>query len=148
MNADLDNATPVEVDLETKQEGIEIITKWSVKNCRFFKMIQDSGLKQFAAFLIKVGATFGPNVNVEKLLPNPTTISRNISAIYETYFEKTKQDIISFKSFGYPVTSDIWTDNYLRSSYISCTIHYIKEGALVGHMLAIESMEGEACTGK
>lgn len=143
----LNNASKVEVNQETKQEGVEVVTEWIVKNCRSFKIIDDSGLKRFASFLIKVGATFGSSVDIDKLLPHPTTISRNVSMIYESRIGPIKDKIAKFKCFGYSITSDIWTDNYLKSSYLSCTIHYIKNGVLVDRLMAMKSMKGVSCTG-
>ena len=105
-------------------------------------------MKSLASFLIKVGAKFGPNVNVNSLLPHPTTISRNISTLYDTHFEIVKAQIINCKRFGYSITSDLGTDNYLRTSFLSCTMHYIHEGLLINRLLAIKSMDGETCTGK
>lgn len=138
----------VNVDKETKQEGIKLATEWTVKNCRSFKLVADSGLKKFAKFLINVGANFGSNVNVDNLLPDPTTVSKNISALYETHFALIKEEIMIYKCFGYSITTDIWTDNFLRSSYVSCTVHYIKEGVLINRLLSIKSMEGDSTTGR
>ena len=42
----------VNVDMGTKQEGVKLVTEWAVKNCRSFKMPEDSGLKIFAKFKI------------------------------------------------------------------------------------------------
>lgn len=128
---------------EVKQEGVVVVTEWVVKNCRPLKIIDDSGLKNFASFLIKVGATFGPNVDVEKLLPHPTTVSRNIETLYESHFGPIKNEIQKYKAFGYAITSDIWTDN----SYLSCTIHYIMDGVLVDRLMAMKSMKEASCTG-
>ncbi|XP_041451347.1 uncharacterized protein LOC121404975 [Drosophila obscura] len=75
----LRNAAQFDVNPETKQEGVAVITEWVVKNCCSFKIIDNSELKKFASFLIKVGATYGANVDFAKLLPHPTTISRYIS---------------------------------------------------------------------
>lgn len=138
---------PIEVNQETKEEGISVVTEWVVKNCRPLKIIDDSGIKKFASFLINVGATYGGNVDVNKLLPHPTTLSRNISTIYSSHFGPIKSEIQTYKAFGYAITSDIWTDDYLKASYLSCTVHYIKEGVLVDRLMAMKSMKGLPSTG-
>lgn len=141
------NQAVINVNSETKKEATTIATKWIVRNCRPFKVISDTGLKEFATFLINVGATYGANVDVDNLLPHSTTISRNVALLYQEHFGPVKADIGNFKRFGYAITNDVWTDNHLRLSYLSCTIHFIKEGIFVNRLLAIKCMKGESCTG-
>lgn len=87
--------------------------------------------------MLTLAAKYGANLDVEKLLPHPTTISRNIGKVYKTTYEK-----------GYGLTSDLWTDNYLKSSHLSLSIHFIKYGKLVTKLLAFKSMDMEPCTSK
>jgi len=70
-----------------------------------------------------------------------------MASLYQERFGPVKVEILKFKLFGYAVTSDVWTDHQLRLSYLSCTIHYIREGILVNRLLAIKCMKGESCTG-
>ncbi|KAH8321875.1 hypothetical protein KR067_007114, partial [Drosophila pandora] len=141
------NAALVEVNKATKDEGLSIVTEWVLKNCRPLNIIDDSGIKQFSSFLINVGAKYGANVDVNKLLPHPTTVSRNIKSIYLTHFGPIKTEIEKYKAFGYAITSDIWTDNFLKTAYLSCTVHYIREGVLVDRLMAMKSMKGSPSTG-
>lgn len=136
----------VEVNNDIKKEALRLICQWSVENCRPFQIVHDSGLKQFAEFMVSVGAKYGANVDVEKLLPHATTISRNISNLFETTFAKVKYEISLNCNHGYGLTSDLWTDNYIRQSYICLTIHYIKNGQLVSRLLGLLSMDGERST--
>lgn len=138
----------VDVDLETKKKCTKAMAEWTVLNCRPFSISDDAGFKNIARFFISVGATFGKNVNVDTLLPHPTTISRNINKIYEFHFNEIKAEILKTKANSYGLTSDVWTDNYIHLSFLSITIHYIFEGAIVSRLLAIKSMKGDACTGK
>lgn len=140
------NNSKVEVDSATKKKGSMIFTEWAVENCRPFKLVEDTGFKKVAEFLISVGATFGPSVDVKSLLPHSTTISRNVKRIYNIYFEKVKTEICSIKEIGFGLTSDLWTDNYIRRTYIAVTVHYIKDGNIVSRLLGMKSMNGEKCT--
>lgn len=139
---------PVEVDEKTKKKGICILTEWVVENCRPFKMIGDSGLKKYASFLISVGAQYGENVMLESLIPHSTTLSRNVDKLYERYFNEVKLELNDIKPYGYGITTDMWTDNYLKMSYLAVTIHYVKKGELKSRLLGMRSMEGEKSTGK
>lgn len=65
LSASRKNCDPaVEVDEQTKKKCVCVMTEWTVENCRSFKMIEDSGLKKFASFLISVGAQYGQNVTL------------------------------------------------------------------------------------
>lgn len=68
--------------------------------------------------------------------------------LYEKYFQEIKLELNEIKQNGYGVTTDMWTDNYLKMSYLSVTIHYVKDGELKNRLLALRSMEGEKSTGK
>lgn len=142
------NTEKVEVNNETKKKATRLFSEWCIKNCRPFQFVQDTGLMQISEFLISIGAKYGPNVDVEKLLPHPTTISRNIEKIYEATFLNVKHEINAVCKNGFGLTSDIWTDNYLRKSYISLTIHYTKNDQLISRLIGLNSMNGERCTRK
>lgn len=136
-----------EVDVEDKKKSVLLVTEWTIENCRPFNIIRDCGLRNFVEFLISIGAKYGQNVDIDKLLPHPTTVSRNIQNLHNKYFEVVKTEIMSVKNIGYGLTSDIWTDNYLRTTYLSLTIHYVKEGKLITRLLGLKSMKGVSCTG-
>uniref|UniRef100_A0A0A1XIJ5 Transposable element Hobo transposase n=1 Tax=Zeugodacus cucurbitae TaxID=28588 RepID=A0A0A1XIJ5_ZEUCU len=130
----------VDVDIETKKKCIKLATVWIVKNGRSFNIIADSGLKNLAQFFISLGAKLGENINIESLLPHPTSISRNIGALYDFHFNELKSEIQEHKKYGYSITSDIWTDDFFKESNISLTMHYVKEGTLKNRLLAVKSM--------
>lgn len=133
-----------------KHVGINILTEWVIANCRPFQIVKDSGLLKFSEFLVSIGAKYGLHVNVEALLPHPTTISRNVSTLYDKTLAKVKNDLqfVTGNKIGFGLTSDIWTDNYIRTSYVSLTIHYTKDGELINRLLGLSAFEGQRCTGK
>ncbi|ALC38369.1 maker421, partial [Drosophila busckii] len=127
------------VDPQIKKKCTRIMTESTVKNGNFFSIIDDAGLKDLAEFFISVGANFGENANVDTLLPQPDTISRNIRNLYDSHFDEIQEEILAHKKFGYGITSNIWTDD--KTSYLSLTIQYIKEGAIINRLLAVKSID-------
>jgi len=114
-----------------KQNGLQctkLATEWTIKNCRPFNLIADSGLKNIAQFFVSIGAKLGDNVNIDSVLLNPT-ISRFIGALYDFHFNKIRIEIQEQKQYGYFISSDIWTDDFFKS-YISLTMHYVKKAPL------------------
>lgn len=136
----------VEVNNEMKKEGLRLFSQWCIQNCRPFQIVEDNGLNQLVEFMVSVGAKYGANVDVKKLLPHSTTISRNICNLYNDAFAKVKYEISLDCNNGYGLTSDLWTDNYIRQSYICLTMHYIKNGQLISRLLGLHSMDGERST--
>jgi len=77
--------------------------------------------------MINIGAVYG-SLSVDDLFLHPTTISRNVikkaESVKSTLTFKLK-DI--FQLVGGAFTTDMWTDDYRKISYISLTVHYIDE---------------------
>lgn len=129
-----------------KKKAVGVFTKWSVENCRPFKISTDSGFRNVAEFLIEIGSKYGPNVDIESLVPHPTTISRNIDSLYTCHFNELKSEIESVKDLGFALTTDLWSDSYLKKSFLSLTIHFVRDGQLFTRLLGFISMEGDKCT--
>ena len=77
--------------------------------------------------MINIGTMYG-SLSVDDLFLHPTTISRNVikeaESVKSTLTLKLK-DI--FQLVGGAFTTDMWTDDYRKISYISLTVHYIDE---------------------
>lgn len=138
----------LEVNKDTKQEASKIFTQWCIGNCRPFQLVQDSGLISYSEFLISVARKYGGSIDIGKLLPHPTTLSRNVNGLYYNMLAKIQNEIHTNCKYGYGLTTDILTDNYLRKSYMSLTIHFIKNGQLVTRLLGLNSIDGERTTSK
>ena len=135
------------VDAETKLSVTKAVTKWVVQNCRPFTIISDSGIKDVISLALEIGSRFGSNVNVKKLLPHPTTVSRNISELYHKELHDLTAEIALMKGNGYSITTDAWTDRFSQKSYICVTLHYIFEGSMKTRLLKIICMNDEPSTG-
>lgn len=138
----------VEVDEATKTVITKLITKWVITNCRPYNLVTDDGLQAVLQEFALIGAKYGANVDVNKALPHPSTVSRNFADFYEQCLKGVKEEVASVKENGFGLTTDIWTDNYFRKSYIALTIHFLKNGVLSVRLLGLKSMEGESCKSK
>lgn len=103
------------------------IVDFVCKDLRPFDIITDQGFKELAQEMINIGSTYGC-FRVDDLFPHPTTISRHLikeaDSVKSSLIVKLK-DI--FELNGGAFTSDMWTDDYRKISYISLTVHYIDE---------------------
>ncbi|XP_037940279.1 uncharacterized protein LOC119673117 [Teleopsis dalmanni] len=135
-----------DVDYDTKKKASRIVTAWAVHNCRSFKIIEDNGLKKFTKFMISIGARYGDNIDLDKLLPSPVMIFKNINNLYNNCSENIKTELHEINDSGYALTSDICTDNHLKVTYVSITMHYIKESTLFKRFIGLKSTELEHCT--
>lgn len=136
------NPKYVEVSQEQKKVCTEILTEWVTTSCRPYSMVQDPGLQKYTEFVLSLGVKCGGHINIGSLIPNPTTLYRNVEQIYNIYFYKLKKEINVIKEVGYGLTSDIWTDNFVKISYVSLTIHYILNGELKSKLLGLKSLKG------
>lgn len=128
----------IDVDGTSKNSLIKDITEWTIVNSRPFQIAADSGFEKVSARLISIGTRYGQNVNMASLLPHPTTLSRNINELYEQHFERIKAEISRYKNNGFGIKSDLWTDNFLKNTYIAVTIHYVKDHAVVNNLLGMK----------
>ena len=114
---------PAVVKEATSKKLINLVCK----DIRPFEIITGQGFKEFAQEMINIDATYG-TVSVDNLLPHPTTLSRNVVKKAES----VKNDLslklkFIFEMTGGAFTTDMWTDDYRKVSYISLTVHYIDE---------------------
>ncbi|CAG8841620.1 41395_t:CDS:2, partial [Gigaspora margarita] len=94
-----------------KESTTNKIVNFVCKDLRPFEIIEGEGFRDFSQEMINIGAKFG-QIQIDDLFPHPTTISRNI-------------------------IKNMWTDNYKKLSYISLTVHFIKNWQLKEQILAI-----------
>lgn len=67
---------------------------------------------------------------------------------FKIHFSILKTDVTAVAETGYALTSDVWTDNFLKMSFLAVTIHYIKDSSSKNKLLGIKSMKGLANTSK
>lgn len=98
------------------------------KDLRPFSIVKGEGFMALAQALINVGTKHG-QVSASDVIPDPTTISRHI----DEEAERVKNDIVipAMKNLvnvsGAGLTTDMWTDSYTLTPYITVTCHYIDQ---------------------
>lgn len=135
------------VDAEDKKAAVVACTSWIVEDCRPFSVVNGTGFEKLAKFFIELGAKYGKNVDVNKMLPDATTISRNAIKQANEFKIKIKDEICEVvSSGGASATIDMWTDNYVKRNFLGVTLHYQKQDKLVDIILGVKSMDFERST--
>lgn len=112
---------------EDKKIIIEKITKFVCRDLRSFNIIKGKGFQELAQSLISLGSRCG-DMDVKDVLPDPTTVSRNIHQIAQNIRDEVKEELgNTIEKWGGAVTLDLWTDDYKKNSYLCMTIHYIND---------------------
>ena len=115
--------------LPPSRQDKDDITKLAVEfvalDVRSFETVNGPGFKAIAQGLIDVGARSG-RVDAVKLLPDPTTVSRNLTKNADDVREKLipflRQQVDESNA---ACTLDMWTDDYKKVAYLCVTLHYI-----------------------
>lgn len=101
--------------------------EWCAKDIRPFDVIKDHDFKELGQNLIKIGATHG-NIKIGDILVNPTTISRNVEKACIELKEKLIPELSEvLQKEMCAATTDMWTDDYRKNSYLTFTVHYFSE---------------------
>ena len=126
--------------LPPSREDKEDVTKLSVEfvceDMRSFETVHRKGFKRLARGLVDIGARSG-RVDAAKLLPDPTTVSRNLTKHAEEFRDKLIPELRNqLTESNAAVTLDMWTDDYKKIGYLGVTFHCInKKWELVERVL-------------
>ncbi|CAF3196992.1 unnamed protein product [Rotaria socialis] len=114
-----------EIELELEPEPRTVRTELPNANGRAFHLLKGSGFIRLAKELFNSGKllSLSTNIQIEDLLPNPTTISRNIDRLYTYYKEKLIDLCRSMDSFC--LTVDFWTEPYTGLSYCGLSLGHV-----------------------
>lgn len=138
----------IEPNQEAKKACTDVLTEWILGDIRPFSLVKDNGLKAYSKLMLSLGNKFGTSLNIDSLLPHPTTIHRNVDNSYSTHFAKLKSEISSLPEIGYALTCDLWTENFSKISYLALTLHFVMDGESKSRLLGVKSMKGISNTGK
>jgi hypothetical protein len=137
---------PMGVPLSVKSHITEKCAEFVCKDIRPFEAVAGVGFVALAQSLIDVGVKYG-RVSARDVLPHPTTVSRRVSEVVE----KLKNDNVRpqiescVKKWGGAVTTDMWTETYTQSSYITVTLHYMTENwTLLERVLATREFDPQS----
>ncbi|GLV33484.1 hypothetical protein CBL_20219, partial [Carabus blaptoides fortunei] len=122
--------SPSKLKLPNKEE-INMITKMAVKyvskDLRSFQSIAGEGFLEIAQCLIDIGSRSG-RVDAKELLPDPTTVSRNLKTMASEVKTKLIPELkLNLSEAVGAATLDMWTDDYRKIEYLCLTIHYIEK---------------------
>jgi len=120
------NKPTVPITNEVKSKFVELCVNFCAKDIRPFTVVSEEGFKDVAQELIRIGSVYG-NVPVNDVLPNPTTVSRNICKTADQVRNKISANILPFVQSGRcAATTDMWTD-LKQTAYLSLTLHYVND---------------------
>ena len=114
---------------QAKSDALNAAVSVVVKDLRPFSVFDGEGMKEFAQTCIDIGAKYG-KLTVEEVLPSRNTIAKKVKS---TALDQKTNLLASLKlaisnNSGFGVTSDLWTDDYKKLTYLSCTAHWLEDG--------------------
>lgn len=122
------------------------IVEFCGKDVRPMEVISGDGFKNLAQCLVEIGAKHG-NIDVKTILPHPTTVSRHIidvkNALHEELFSMIRNAMLNSECSA---TTDMWTDDFKKNSFISMTVHFFDENFILKKYLLFTSLFG--CSGE
>lgn len=112
------------------KECTEKCVQFVCQDIRPMDIVSGQGFKALASYLIKVGSQYG-NIDIDSLLSHPTTISRTLIKTCDIKREDLVHYIKPFLIENITsATTDMWTDNYKKRSYIALTLHFLDDWKL------------------
>ena len=91
---------------------------------RPFNTVKGEGFKQLAQGLIDIGAEHGI-VDVNKILPHPSTISKKTSAVADRVRAEFLPEVkAALKKGTCAFETDMWTDKYTKRAYLTLDCQY------------------------
>lgn len=98
------------------------------KDLRPFEALNGIGLFELMKMFICIGAKYGnlADEDIRALIPSPNTVSRYVSEYAQTIKDTLYKKIGNLvQSNGLALTTDAWTDNFKRNSYLAITAHFV-----------------------
>jgi len=117
----------IKIPEKVSHDAVDECVKFCALDLRSFLAINGDGFKSLCQFLVNTGAKYGA-VDVNDVLPNPTTVSRNCIKTATTLRNELMSKLILYiEQKRCSTTTDMWTDNYKKIGYTAVTIHYIDD---------------------
>lgn len=134
---------PSKIITEVKKTMTRKLVEFCGKDTRPMEIITGDGFKNLAQFFVEVGAMHG-NIDVTKVLPHPTTVSRHINDVktnvHEEIFPVIRNAMLNNECSA---TTDMWTDDFKKNSFISMTVHFIDDDFVLRKYLLFTSIFGD-----
>lgn len=135
----------IDVDVIDKKKVLKAAVNLCVKDVKPFSIIEGSGMKEYTKSCIEIGAKYGKHVSLNSMLPCSNTISNNVTELYNKLIPIIRSELELLENMA--ATTDIWTDDHKKISYLSLTVHYILNENLMERTLAVRELKS-AHTGR
>lgn len=122
---------PAHIKQETTEKCVEVCCL----DIRPYDLVAGRGFVDILQHFVNVAAKYG-KFDVKDVLPHPTTVSRHVEGRAQALRASVAAEIKPIiETYGCAITTDIWTEDYHKSSFISGTIHYTNNFDLVSRVL-------------
>ena len=111
---------PTHIKQETTEKCVEVCCL----DIRPYDFVAGKGFVDIVQNFVNVAAKYG-KFDVKDVLPHPTTVSRHVEGRAQALQASLAAEIKPIiETYGCAITTDIWTEDYHKTSFISGTIHY------------------------
>lgn len=117
-----------------------VLSKSETQDLCPFTSIARTGFLKLANKLIQIGNQHG-NIRAESILPHPTTISNRLKFVVAEKSAEMKSQLQEISKQGVAVTTDIWTDDYKKTSFLGVNVHFIDSGSLKERTVTVAEIE-------
>lgn len=118
--------------------------EWTISNCMAGSVLEGDTFKKVIRELLQIGAKYGKHLDVDLLLQTRTTISKNISNLYEFYLPHIQSELKAVKFVA--ISTGQWTDSLQKRTYISVTAQYLNKNKIVDRILKFTPIDCESPT--
>ncbi|BBN02288.1 hypothetical protein Mp_2g14090 [Marchantia polymorpha subsp. ruderalis] len=102
---------------------------------RPFYIVKGTGFRNYTQTVLNIGVNSKVGMLVDNILPDPTTISRNVQMRSNAGREILTAALKAHLAEGIQIgsTTDIWTDDINKVSFLSVTVHFIDDEFTLHH---------------
>lgn len=105
----------------------EAAVKFVVKDRRPYYAVQGDGFIDVCKAMVRLGQKY-PKLNnndIERIIPSRQTVANDVRIKSNQAIDIISRDLTECLKYpgGFACTTDLWTDNFRRKSYLSITVH-------------------------
>lgn len=117
----------VTISSSDKKNVKDAAVKFCTKDLRPFESLNGDGFFDVVRTCIQIGAKYGilEDEDIKSLLPSPATASRCVNEYGSEVKRALYRKVCNLAENGMSFTTDLWTDNYRRISYLVITAHMV-----------------------
>ncbi|CAF1474534.1 unnamed protein product [Rotaria sordida] len=116
----------IKISKKIKLSVVQACTEFSALDARAFDTMKGYGFQNLAQVLFDAGRSFAnSSIQVQDVLPHPTTISRNVGRMYEQSKAQLIKICEKIKSFC--IVVDSWTEKFTGINYCGIALRFIDD---------------------